>query len=224
MAVDVPQAPGVPPLLNQIASVQNNVVLLVADALEVVGLFQTPQWGLFTQGGQPAFGSGSTGIIAAVLQALGPGGQSVGGVEYRMDHRISTAPQEQGAFLSYNKVAMPWEGRVTYIIGGTSAQRGSFLMSVDAAQATLTLFNLLMPEYTYANCNIVHHDFRRTAYKGVSMFAVDIWIEQVRVTGTAAFSQTATPAGAAQVNGGTVAPTTPTPAQDAAAHAIPGQQ
>jgi hypothetical protein len=210
MAVDVPQAPGVPPLLNQIAGVQNTVVLLVADALEVVGLFQTPQWGLFTQTGQPAFGQGSTGIIAAVLQALGPGGQSVGGIEYRVDHRISTAPQEQGAFLSYNKVATPWNGRVTYIIGGTQAQRGMFLASVVAAQAALTMFNLIMPEYSYPGCNVVHHDLRRTARNGITMFAVDIWVEQVRVTGTAPFTQTATPGGANQVNGGTVQPAQPT--------------
>jgi hypothetical protein len=210
MAVDVPQAPGVPPLLNQIAGVQNTVVLLVADALEVVGLFQAPQWGLFTQGGQPAFSQAGTGIVAEVLSALGPGGQSVGGVEHRWDYRIATAPQEQGAFLSYNKVATPWEGRVTYIIGGTAAQRGTFLQSVDAAAATLTPFNLVMPEYAYANCNVVHRDFRRTARNGITMFAVDIWVEQVRVTGTAAFTQTKTAAGANQVNGGTVQPAQPT--------------
>ena len=210
---DVPQAPGVPPVLRTVGEIQNDIVLVAADAVGIIHLFAAPQWGFFTTAGQPAFAAASSGIVSAVLQVLGAGGQSVGELEYRQDHRVATAPQEQGGFLSYNKVATPFGGRVTYIVGGTSAQRGAFLAAVKAMQASLTILNLVMPEFTYPSCNIVHHDLRRTAKNGISMFSVDIWAEEVRVTGTAAFSNTKQPSGADPVNGGTVQPQTPTAAQ-----------
>jgi hypothetical protein len=199
-------APGVPPLLNTAANVQNTVVLLAADAVGVVNLLESPQWGLFTLAGAPAFAAAGSGIIQQVLTALGAGGQSVGSVEYSQESRNASAPQEQGSFTTYNKVALPYNGRVTYIIGGTQSQRAAFLAAVQSLQASITLFNLVTPEITYNNCNITHHDYRRTAQNGVSMLAVDIWVEEVRVGGPAAFANTATPAGADQVNGGTVQP------------------
>lgn len=215
----VPQAPGVPPVLRQIGAIQNTVVLLAADAAQIVSLFAGPQWGLFTTNGAPAFNvpgltigiGGFTVPIPGII--AGGSGQSVGEVEYRLDHQISTAPQEGGAFLSYNKVSTPFAGRVTYIVSGTQAQRNAFLQAVAAMQKSLTLLTLTMPEISYPSCNVVHHDFRRTARNGVTMFSVDIWVEEVRVTGTAAFSNTQTPSGANQVNGGTVQPQTPTPTQ-----------
>lgn len=214
---NVPLAPGVPPI-PRLSNVQNNVVLLAADAASVLALFIGPQWGLFLNG-QPAFQSipGIGGILGGAVNALasllGASSLSVGQLEYRLDYRISTAPQEQGAFLSYNKVSTPFQGKVTYILGGIAAARGAFLTAVQNYQASLTLLSLTMPEKTYPSCNIVHHDFRRTARNGVSMLLVDIWVEEVRITGTMAFSNTATPAGANPVNGGTVQPQPATPAQ-----------
>ena len=107
---NVPQAPGVPTLLRQIGTVQNDIVLVVADALIIANLFQTPQWGLFNPDGTGAFAATSpfsslSGVVAAIVQVLGPGGRSVGDMEYRQENRISTAPQEDGAFMSYNAVA-----------------------------------------------------------------------------------------------------------------------
>lgn len=211
---NVPFAPGVPPLPGP-AQVQNNIVLLVSDAFTVIGLLAQPQWGIFNSNGTPAFAAAATGLAAV----LAPN-QSISEEEYRQDHRISTAPQERGAFLSYNKVATPWQAKVSYVVSGTAAQRGAFLAQVQALQTlpagTANLYTLVMPEYTYPSCDIVHHDFRRDARRGVSMFIVDIWVEQVRVSGTAAYSNTQNPASADAVNGGTVQPQTPTAAQTTA--------
>lgn len=219
---NVPRAPGVPPVLRQVGQAQNAVVQLAADAATALRMFQTPRWGLFTQDGNPAFATQSGGIGAAVLSALGSGGQmSVAGVEYRNDTRLTTAPQEQGSFLSYNKVSNPLNGRVSYIVGGTEAERGQFLAQVQTMQASLTLYNLVMPEYYYRNVNVVHHDYRRSAKEGVTLFVVDIWVEEVRMTGTTAYSNTQTPAGADAANGGTVQPQQPTPAQQLAAGTAP---
>ncbi len=209
---NVPNAPGVPPL-QRAANVQGSIVLLGADtvsALSGLGALLAPQWGLFNSDGSPAFGGAASGILSVVTSLIGlGGGQSVGDVEYRLDHRIATAPQEQGAFLSYNKVSTPFNGRVTYIVSGFEAQRGAFLAAVLAAQKTTNLYTLIMPEISYPSCDIVHHDMRRTAVRGLTMIAVDIWVEEVRVTGTAAYSNTAQPSGTDQSNGGTVQPQTP---------------
>lgn len=216
---DVPVAPGVPPVLRQAGAVQNTVVALVADAVQIINLFFGPKWGLFTADGAPAFDVPGASIniggfsipIPSIL--AGGNGQSVGEVEYRLDYQIATAQQENGAFLSYNKVSTPFAGRVTYIVSGFEAQRTAFLTAVAAAEHALTLYTLTMPEISYPSCNVVHHDFRRTAQNGVSMFSVDVWVEEVRITGTAAFSNTQTPSGADQVNNGTVQPQQPTPTQ-----------
>ena len=212
---NVPAAPGVP-TLPRASSVIGTVSLLAADASSILNFFGPPQWGLFDSTGQPAFANTSVGgILSAIASIVLGGGQSVGDIEYRIDHRISTAPQEQGAFLSYNKVSLPFNGRVTYIVSGTAAQRSAFLGQVLARQASLDLLTLVMPEFSYPSCNIVHHDFRRMAQSGVSMIAVDIWVEEVRVTGTAAYTNTQTPSGSDPVNGGTAQPQPLSAAQQA---------
>lgn len=212
---NVPTAPGIPPM-QRANSIQATVVGVAQDAqsvLQVLGLLGGPQWGLFTATGYPAFGAASSGIASALTNLLTGSAVSIGDIEYRLDHRIATAPQEQGAFLSYNKVSTPFNGRVTYIVSGQPAQRAAFLAQVASVQADTSLLTLVMPEYSYPSCNVVHNDLRRSAKQGVTMFMVDIWVEEVRVTGTSAFSNTQSPNTAGQVNGGTVQPQAPTPAQ-----------
>ena len=78
---NVPPYPGVPPLPGGgIAAILP--VLALVDAIGL-GVFSGPQWGIFAQSGAP------------VLVA-----NSVFGIEYARDYRISDYPQEQGAFES----------------------------------------------------------------------------------------------------------------------------
>lgn len=232
---NVPQAPGVPPIVRQAGSVQSTVVGLVTDAAQIVQMFQAPKWGLFDQTGKPILASSSTmqQVVASVTGAFQQIGSlvglsgaatftvSVGSVDFRQDYRIASAPQEQGAFLSYNKVQVPFDGRVTFLVGGTQAQRQAFLSTVQTLAASMTLYSLVMPDATYPSVNVTHFDFRRTAVRGVSLLSVDVWVEQVRVTGATAYSSsnprgngtstgnTASPTGSDQVNTGSVQPTTP---------------
>lgn len=200
----VPTAPGVP-ALNRVAAAQNNIGLLLADAAQIANLFAQPQWGLFTQDGGPLFpGFSATPIINAIASGVGLANTSVGEEAYRREYRISTAPQEHGAFLSYNKVQMPFDGRVSYIVSGLAEARAFFLQQLETAAAALDLYALVMPEMVYPSVNIIHHDFRRRASRGLQMLEVDIWVEEVRVTGTAQFSNgtTKTPSGADPFNAG----------------------
>lgn len=201
------------------------VVGLIADAAQFIQLFQAPRWGIYDLYGTPVLASASTvqqlvasieGTLNQIGSLFGIAGSatfacSVGSMDFRRDYRLSTAPQEQGAFLSYNKVQDPFDGRVTFLVGGTEAQRAAFLSTVDALAASMNLYALVMPEVTYPSVNVTHYDFRRTSRSGVSLLAVNVWVEQVRVSGTTAYSNTntATPSGADRVNGGNVQPLAP---------------
>ena len=205
---NVPAVPGVPALLRQVGAALPLPVLAVADALGLGSLFQ-PQWGLYL-GGTP------------VLTA-----QSVVAVAYQKDVRVSNYPIEEGAFASYNKVQMPFVGKVTYTVGGafspnigaalgatsilsaigdlTGASAAStFLAAVDAAANSLQLYDLVTPEMTYANVNVTHYDYQRSARNGATMLTVDVWVEEIRQAPAPAFSSTQSPNGSNPSSGGTV--------------------
>ena len=195
-------------------------ILLRADVTSIVNMFDAPEWGLFTASGAPAFDAGGGGSIFATVASrlFGAGGSSVKELEFRNDNRISNAPQEQGAFVSYNKVASPYNGRVTYIVTGDKATRSNFLRQVAAAIESLELYTLSMPERVQKNCNVVHYDFRRSA-RGVSQIMVDVWVEEIRIVQAGEFTNTQNPAAAEEQNDGVVQPAPATPQQSAS---VPG--
>jgi len=191
---NVPRAPGVPSVLRQVGQINSAVVLLIADAQIILNLFAGPKWGLFTQGDAPA---------------LNP--DSVIRVSYHGEAKVSTAPLEQGAFYSYNKVQQPFAARLTFVIGGTPAERLVFLQACEGAKQSLGLYDLAMPEWVRKNVNVTHYDFDRSGLSGVNLLAVDVWVEEIRFAGPPKFSNPAAPSGANPVNAGTVSPTSDSP-------------
>src|SRR6185437_6935495 len=143
-----------------------------SDAEIVLGMFGPPQWGIFAAAGEPL-------IIA----------DSVLAVDYRREFRISDYPQEQGGFASYNKVQLPADVRVTFTKGGQEFEKAAFLASVDSALDSLDLCYVITPEMNYPNMNVVHYDYRRMARSGASLLIVDVWLEEVRPTASAQFTQ-----------------------------------
>jgi hypothetical protein len=214
---NVPRAPGVPPVLRQIGVIQNTVILLASDAVSLLRRFAKPQWGLVSESGVPLFE-----------------GANFLGVEARKDWRIPDYPIERGSFESYNKVETPFEGKVTLAVGDDSllpglpnipaigsfgglagsalSRRTAFLTAVEAACASLDLYTLLTPEKPYPSLNLVHYDYRRIGQQGVTLLVVDIFVQEVRTTATAQFSNVKAPEAAGAVNGGQVQPAAP-PAQ-----------
>jgi hypothetical protein len=214
----VPSAPGVPPMLRVFQAL-DVVTILAADAAQLVKAFAPPQWGIFDQFGGP--------LLV---------GDSVVAVDYRREYRISDYPVEQGGFGSYNKVAEPYDIRVTIAVSGKGTilsnlatggalgaiftgvdtaviNRTQFLNQLENSAQSLDLVDVHTPEYTYIGLNIVHHDFRREARNGVTLLTVDIWLREVRVTATSQFTQTQDPSGANAQSSGTVQAASPTPAQ-----------
>lgn len=207
---NVPNVPGVPPVPRSISFPTPNAAtaLLLADGQAVVAQLLGPsgsaaakaQWGIFDQHG---------------AQVGDP--DNVMAVEYKLDYRVADYPIEDGGFESYNKVATPYDARVTMTRGGSDDDRTNFLTAIKAAVDSLDLYQVATPEIAYSNANLIHMDYHRTAKSGVSLMTVDVWVREVRVAASPAFSQTKKPEGAAAVNGGAVQAQAPTPAQASAA-------
>lgn len=154
--------------------------------------------------------------------------------EYRNESRISDYPVEQGSFASYNKVATPYDIRMTMICGGLNLvkqgvqalgindlvgtsrnqpmQRSAFLDRLQTMLDSLHLYDIVTPDKTYDNCNLVHYDYRRESRDGVKLVKADCWFREVRVTSSATYSSSsggisvnsASPSAANAANAGNV--------------------
>jgi hypothetical protein len=132
-----------------------------------------PQWGIFESG-------------QSVVEA-----DNVVGFDYRKDWTISDYPVEEGAFQSYDKVELPFDARVKFSCGGSLDTRTAFLKSIEDIAGNLTLYDVVTPTKTYQSCNITHVDYRQTAQNGVGLMVVEVYLQEIRDTATATFSQTA---------------------------------
>lgn len=161
--------PGLPALAGDV--IVEALELLAGDAaLSFLGFSSEPQWGLFLDG-----------EVAVTAD-------NVTSFEFRQDMRVSNFPVEEGAFASYNKVQVPYSVRLQFSTGGTAADRQALIESVDAAIASVDLYEARTPEKAYPSLNPVHQSIRRTARNGVGMVVVDVYCEEVRVTAAQQFA------------------------------------
>ena len=169
---NIPRVPGVPALTSYSA---NSISLLLRDLVPLaIGLFGGPQWGIF--------------LFGIPILPL----NSVVTFDYRQDYDLSDYPVEQGGFQSYNKVGNPSNIRCRVACGGSVVDRQAFLTLLDAAVASLQLYDVVTPEKVFLNYNFSHMDFRRAA-ENVGLLVVDIWLTEVRETAQATFTQTQEP-------------------------------
>lgn len=179
-----------------------SVSALVSDALSLVGLGGPSPWGIYTTGGQP--------VIV---------GDSCVAFDFKRGFRVPTYQTEQGGFQSYNKVQEPFDAVISFTKGGNDGTRGKFLDSVDAATFALTLFSIRTAVVTYPSATILRYDYKVTDKEGISLMTVNVYVQEVRITATPAFSNTATASGADPAQGGQVQAQPATVAQEADAAA-----
>lgn len=160
MTINVPNLPGVPPLVNRLASALPQ--LLTADVVNAGALFQS-RWGLFSTGGAP--------VITF---------DTFVSIDFRKGWVLADFPLEQGAFQSYDKVQTPFDVRIKFASGGTLQNRESLLQSVDAIAGDLNLYTVVTPEAVYNNVNVQHYDYRRTATNGNGLITIELWLLEVR--------------------------------------------
>jgi hypothetical protein len=183
--VDIPNLPGVPSLPSYSP---NTFSLLVADAIAIFNFLLGPQWGIFLDGGQ-AFPY-----------------NSIVDFDYKNDNPVSDYPVEDGSFLSYDKVQLPFDVKVRVASGTDEASRKALLAAVSSVANDLNLYDIVTPEQTYSSCNCTHADYKRTNVNGVGLVVADFWFIEIRQTATSTFSNTQTPAVAGQQSSGNVAP------------------
>jgi len=142
--------------------------------------------------------------------------------EYREERKIPNYPVEDGSFSSYNKVALPFDIRVTVACNGSKAANGGmskveFLQAIQELMDSLTLIAITTPDDTYENCNLIHADYRRESKSGVSIIIAKLYFQQVRVT-QASVVTTSKPSGTPTQSNGQVSPVTPTAKQQTQAN------
>jgi hypothetical protein len=186
---NVPNLPGVPAL--------NRTGNYVAAALTIVGellpdnLFGT-KWGITDA-------DGNTALVPDSFVEF----------DYRNERKIPNYPVEEGSFQSYNKVALPYDCRLTVTCSGNkSMSKQGFLTAIDTYLNSLTLLSISTPDANYPNCNLVHVDYRREARQGATLIIAQLWFQEVRVAQASA-SPTAEPSGASTINNGQVSPVIP---------------
>lgn len=125
--------------------------------------------------------------------------------EFRGDRRTSDYPVEQGAFASYNKVATPFEIRMTMVCSGLNyaqgainalglnlgqdfMQKSDFIDTLDYMLDTTDLFTIVTPDKAYESANLDHYDYKRETRNGATMLIIEAWFREVRVTASATYS------------------------------------
>jgi hypothetical protein len=176
---NVPFVPGVPALPRPPGFVGAVVDLVIQDALSILGLGFEQEWGLFLDG------------LPAVTA------ESVVSFEFKKGYSIADYPVEEGAFESYNKVQRPFDVRLRFSTGGTTADRQDLLDSIDAICESLDLFDAVTPEATYESLNPISYSYSRASSRGQGLLVVDVFCEQVRVTASSSFTTTSTTSSAA---------------------------
>jgi len=200
---------GVPALLDATAD-PTPEPMLTADSPAIQPTSRVPAWGIYLNG-------------ALAIEA-----DSILKLEHKATARVSNAPQEEGSFQSYNKVQAPYATRVQMTKGGNESERAAFLDALEAAKLSLNLYDIVMPEKSYLNANIVGYSYQRSARSGVTLLTCEVMLEEIRQASAPVFTQTASgqtvqspvvaakqPAGADPVNAGTKQPVKPTAAQSA---------
>lgn len=186
---NVPALPGVPALARS-----NNSQFVAADLTGEIlplNLFGTT-WGIVDENG------------SALLTP-----DSFVDFEYREEYKIPIYPLEEGSFQSYNKVAMPFDCRVTVSCSGNGKMsKEAFLAAIEKLLSSLTLCSVVTPNGTYKSCNLIHVDYRREARQGATLIIAQLWFQEIRIAQQPVVP-TASPSGASSTSLGQLSPNTP---------------
>jgi hypothetical protein len=165
-----------------------------------LGMFTGPRWGIFNRNGLP----------------VAPW-ETVIKIDYRREMRVAEFPIEDGGFASYNKVAVPYDVRISFVVGssGGAARRTQLLAALEAAVNSLELFTVVTPEALYYSANLTHLEYARESRRGVNLLVVDVWVKEVRIiTGASFTNEPKSPTSEPANNNGQTQPTDAPPGTD----------
>ena len=161
---NIPALPGVPALARSNNAQFVGAALTIVGEILPLGLFGQ-KWGIVSKDG------------SALLTP-----DSFVDFEYREEAKIPIYPLQNGAFQSYNKVNLPYDIRLTVTCSGNGKMtKGQFILGIDNLILKLTLVNIVTPDATYVNTNLIHVDYRREASRGATLLIAQLWFQWVRI-------------------------------------------
>ncbi|WP_415489186.1 hypothetical protein [Acetobacter sp.] len=183
---------GVPSLLGAVeASASSTIGEVASDYLVMLA---AKQWGIYTTANAPV-------LISAHVESYG----------VRAMSELPFAPQENGAFSSYNKVRHPNDHEITLVCDGSTpdigvgegagqqiinylkqgrlgltdsaaAVRKNFVDTLNTIAGDLNLYNVTMPERTYLNVNILGYEiFRSNENGGASIVFARVFLKEIKL-------------------------------------------
>lgn len=201
---NVPDVAGVPQITRGLTVPTVESVVSAASVYALQKLFGEKNWGIYQDG--------KAVLVPDSFLRMG----------FRNSSRISRYIVEKGSFSTYNKVETPYEIRIGMSVGlGSGAiaslisskiggglmsgveTRAAFIAQLEKMVADTELFEVVTPEKTYRNANLVDIDFERDS-ASVSTIEVELIFEEVRQTGIVQSSNVQEPSGADPENNGQV--------------------
>lgn len=227
---------GLPPLpTGYIGLFTFEPIIRFFDDPSVQNVSAPPVWGLFPHNADQMLANDAlipwiTGDTATVHPARNA---NVAEFSFKRDWIIADYPLEGGDFESYDKVRLPFEARLRITKGGTTDELNQFLIQLDNAATSMSLYDVVTADCQYPGVNITHYDYRQTAERGANLLVVDVWLQEIRQVSEGQFSSTgsstatlgqpvfdsASPSGADPQNGGPVPTQAPTTQQQSLSQA-----
>jgi len=115
---------------------------------------------------------------------------------HRADVRVSTAPQEQGAFVSYSFVQNP--NSVTVKVS-RSGDKTSFLAECEAIVKSETLYYVVTPDAVYSSLKAQSMAVTRNV-ESIDLVEVSIEFIEVRIIGQTVIKKTTSPNAAKSID------------------------
>lgn len=183
---NVPNLPGVPQVVRSpLHPPSAPPVIGTAIALGRLwqALFVKPLWAIYrhpeAEEQESADGIESVTVTAEREPVLVP--DSFLTFSHRREANVATYPIQNGGYVNYDKVLNPAETFIRVSKGGSAQDRRDFLETLDSIIENIGLYDILTPEKTYLNVDIMRYDLVREGAKGAYFFAeVDIYFQEIR--------------------------------------------
>ncbi|EIO8739063.1 hypothetical protein LRG41_001581 [Salmonella enterica] len=118
-------------------------------------------------------------------------------VEVGAEATVSTAPVEQGAYSTFNKIQRPPELHVTFTVEGWTAfsgaipnltnfsttSRSNVLEILEKMRTTAGLYDIETPDKTWTSCDLVKYDYRTRSNNGPTLLTVTAVFQTIQKTG-----------------------------------------
>lgn len=192
------------------------------------------QWGIFSRPAQQATGFAAKvgnvlGDDVANLFTKGPkkvlSAAHVESLDMGRQTTVSTAPQEDGAFLSYDKVQAPYQATIRFVCDGSETGnigenllpgfvkgllgngpdkvRRDFVNTLDQLVEDTNLYFIATPQKIYKRANVISYRFTRQN-ETADLIVADVTVQEIRNAQSTGWVNSKHPQGAQKEKGGYV--------------------